>query len=94
MSQSKHRPGPWIAYNVGGNSGKIYKNWRVGTKDKAICQMFDEEAEMANAKLIAAAPEMLELLQKVFDEMIKFRNTEDWDLSFTVLEELIEKATE
>lgn len=63
---SKHTPGPWvhrIRLDEGGN---------IGTKDGyAICDMayhyssLDRGELDANARLIAAAPELLEALQAI-----------------------------
>jgi len=53
---TKHTPGPWsvgkYTITVDGPDGKILATITASTKDK----------ELANARLIAAAPEMLDLL--------------------------------
>ena len=57
---SKHTPGPWIA---DGDLILAADNWRV-----ASCHRFpnnDDTARPANARLIAAAPELLEALQAI-----------------------------
>jgi len=55
---SKHTPGPWRASELGVLSDKLtsYGNWYV-------CSLIDPDNEehKANARLIAAAPELLTL---------------------------------
>ena len=65
MSESKHTPGPWFVFGnghcVGGPKGFIDGDPREQTAGVAMCGMrlrTDDEAE-ANARLIAAAPELL-----------------------------------
>lgn len=56
---SKHTPGPWVA-----DGAQIFKSNTEG--DTNIAQAngfrFDRETVEANARLLAAAPELLELL--------------------------------
>ena len=52
---SKHTPGPWIVES----SGTI----QAETRSIAECYGLNTETRFANAKLIAAAPVMLQLLQ-------------------------------
>ena len=55
---SKHTPGPWIADGA-----------QIFTSDTNVAQAngyrIDRETVAANARLIAAAPELLEALQKI-----------------------------
>lgn len=73
MSAAKHTPGPWLiegrtVYSLmhhGWNRGvEVLKNrfWASCYHDRSVT---DEEAE-ANARLIAAAPELLEALQSTW----------------------------
>ena len=75
MSAAKHTPGPWLIegrtiYSLmhhGWNRGvEVLKNrfWASCYHDRSVT---DEEAE-ANARLIAAAPELLEALQMFLDD--------------------------
>lgn len=70
MSKAKHTPGPWLCMdgdiysdesdmicNVTGGSGKAY----IDEDTNSEC--------LANARLIAAAPEMLAELQNILKEM-------------------------
>lgn len=63
--ETKHTPGPWQAYNRVGN--RIFNQWRVYSdclnQPCAICKMDESltgDQEVANARLIAAAPDLLE----------------------------------
>lgn len=50
-----HTPGPWFAHNIGlGPNGEGPFTYPLGT---------DPDKAAANARLIAAAPDMLELLE-------------------------------
>ena len=72
---SKHTPGPWfVAYNYGHMTGVRAKNEDIGRwVAQAWCQTSQPtsadaharqvEQNEANARLIAAAPELLEALQ-------------------------------
>ena len=74
MNKTTHSPGPWIAYNSDGNSGRILKHWRI----RGACVRNDPpfavidskgklspEYEYANALLIAAAPDLLDALEEI-----------------------------
>jgi len=69
MSASKHTPGPWAAYNLA--RGRILKSWRVRGPASPVCRIFggqsSGDAEVANARLIAAAPDLLAACQSVID---------------------------
>jgi hypothetical protein len=66
MTEPKHTPGPWQSHRVGTVSAGQYliaiKPVRGGAVQKAA-----EEERLANAKLIAAAPEMLAALHGIVD---------------------------
>ena len=63
---SKHTPGPWRASELGVLSDKLtsYGNWYV-------CSLIDPDNEehKANARLIAAAPELLESLEDLLSNL-------------------------
>lgn len=67
-----HTPGPWIATNDGPSQdgdGK-YQQWYVRNDEinHPVCQVFHVTKQgEANAKLIAAAPELLEAAEEVMD---------------------------
>lgn len=62
MSTSKHTPGPWKYWN-----GIILDHNGDMDEGKQVCivSKYGEEHD-ANARLIAAAPEMLEALQNLY----------------------------
>ena len=71
----KHTPGPWVLETVDTSCGKCHKIGpfpRVAGKDSHACVYVDNSqwsvaGELtANARLIAAAPELLELAELVF----------------------------
>ena len=75
MSAGTYTPGPWMAYNAQG--GRIFKKWRIhrpGARVIAeICENNSTEIEAANARLIAAAPDLLAdaaALLAVVDEVV------------------------
>ena len=66
----KHTPGPWKVY-----SPEITSGWGicVGANNDILFQLKgrgNKEKKIANAQLIAAAPDLLEALQEALD---------DWD---------------
>jgi len=65
-TQIKNTPGPWMAFNKVGN--RILNNWKVMGEENGICTMDESltgEERIANARLIAAAPELLETLREI-----------------------------
>lgn len=61
MSKSKHTPGPWKAVKCGVTNTIETNN---GASLLAMMDHYTDEDE-ANAKLMAAAPEMLEALEEL-----------------------------
>lgn len=90
----KHTPGPWF----------IDETWQtaVQSKDKHIAMVNfhkDDTARsvfglehMANAKLIAAAPELLEALQSILDIGKRDMSNPKYDAYFSTAKEAIKKA--
>lgn len=69
--RTQHTPGPWFVRN--GDKGYIIRNTRAETKDQiwGIASIWfqsggkaDDSESEANARLIAAAPELLEFAQR------------------------------
>jgi hypothetical protein len=68
----KHTPGPWEALHID-------HRWHIRTADwingplggpmgkAAIADLYEGDADSANARLIAAAPELLEALAQIVD---------------------------
>jgi len=103
MSEIKHTPGPW---GISSESPKIVKQYDflgetnviVGSSSGYTGSAFfptDDEA-VHNARLIAAAPEMLEALKEAI-ETIKFLSTRDnsWGEQIVCedLQAIVAKAT-
>ena len=95
---SKHTPGPWI---IDENIAMIKSNPQALGDQEYICELYDKVNDLgnewtddsmsgeivANARLIAAAPEMFELLKKMQDATL------DIQLAFLLQDagELIDK---
>lgn len=79
-TKNQHTAGPWTAYNS--DHGKIFKHWRInaGTFHQiaTIAERKDSGEECANARLIAASPELLEALLAVSKELDHWHN---WQLA-------------
>jgi hypothetical protein len=81
---SKHTPGPWLAANAQG--GRIFKQWRIYSAGKSIAALTQPEGigraaevDYANARLIAAAPDLLAALQELVLCPNKFRPDSVWE---------------
>lgn len=84
-----HTPGSWEAYHD--NEGIEDRDWYVGPDgfmDRAVATDMNE----ANARLISAAPELLEALRNLLDEV----DREDIRISSAIYEaeRAISKATQ
>jgi hypothetical protein len=64
---NKHTPGPWEANKYGSRAA----HWQVDKTDseRVIASMTRGEDAEANARLIAAAPELLEALEGILFEL-------------------------
>ena len=79
---TKHTPAPWV-YN-----GRVI----TANDGYPICSSVRNNSEMkANAKLIAAAPELLEALQRALND---FRCQNWTEETYNIIESAIKKATE
>lgn len=81
---SKHTPGPWTAYKRPEPVG--FAEWEIyyGTDTECVAEVVHEEA---NARLIAAAPELLEALQAVIRNDAE--NRDEFGLSVNVCKQAI-----
>ena len=94
MSKLKHTPGPWVK-DYGHTEGhiKTLHNPKVHTETVIkyrynMCEeILTEEEIEANARLISAAPEMLEALIKIYN------NGNINGFEYVIIEEVIERAT-
>ncbi len=71
---SKYTPGPWLLFEVGGDNGTVEKLCPVSSERQSILTVTEEQDSIfaavlsdADARLIAAAPELLEALKEVYD---------------------------
>lgn len=62
MTVQKHTPGPWIARKTGGQGWPGQSGWAIDFNEDQE-QVVDFVYEAADAKLIAAAPDLLVALQ-------------------------------
>lgn len=96
MTEAKHTPGPWFVEV--GNDPSAWANYfpKVVTEKYIVVgtegMYGDRETDLANARLIAAAPEMLEALNLCRQHMYEHAsNTQDH--AFDKLCAAIAKAT-
>ena len=79
-----HTPGPWFTSQP---HGTIYIEARLRgsiLQEVAACGPTEEpEQQEANARLIAAAPEMLEALQDLYEAYGRSTAADDWDAEVT-----------
>jgi hypothetical protein len=96
---SNHTPGPWIAVEkfgfIGSIQGGVIREYANGTSQDQlfmVCCVQDDNggrtATNANARLIAAAPDLLEALQHLM-----VAHGEQLDYAFQQAQEAIAKAT-
>ena len=97
MSEQKHTPGPWES---GNGTTSIY-----GSDGKEVARRIwhgpqDDERSLANARLIAAAPELLALLNRIVSESVRVEYEEDGpacaEMAYSLIDEVraaIAKAT-
>lgn len=102
---SKHTAGPWIVWNDRHGNLSVRSANERDTKDETYLEIAtevgglrtwknfkDHSEEEANARLIAAAPELLEALEA----MREAAEMEDWDgrsSAYALAEKAIAKAT-
>lgn len=69
---NKHTPGPWIARNLSKGIWAVEAaSPHVPGKTQEVCRIagpWNPENYRRNARLIAAAPELLNMLQRMLDE--------------------------
>ena len=80
--ETKHTPGPWTVDDMGnGSLLETNHKWGIGATAKstyrvAVIEGLGEQSE-ADARLIAAAPELLDALRRVVE--ISDRRHDAWD---------------
>jgi len=84
VNAPKHTPGPWTVWEEGG----VY----VDSPTYLVCSVYGPgPAVLANARLIAAAPELLEALKDVMERLV---DRHEADESAVKARAAIAKATE
>jgi hypothetical protein len=96
---SKFTPGGWFVAEHNWNAASVY------TKEKTVCLLSISEEEateenqsglsvemLANARLIAAAPEMLDLLKKIADWPFPFLSGKGIDEVRELAGEMVKKV--
>lgn len=79
MSEQKHTPGPW--YTDGGACGVFHDG---GTSRIATIEGNFTSVRIANARLIAAAPELLEALKRIGDPEFRYASDDDEDTQLSM----------
>lgn len=93
---NKHTPGPWKVEKY--PYDKIFICRKRGFKNSVIAEIgnnFENENNKANAALIAAAPEMLEALMKIYTKLCseQFQYLQnDFENELINIEKAIQKA--
>ena len=89
--ETKHTPGPWnIHFNDTGHATSIMADHKI-----CVMQTNNLDECNANAKLIAAAPELLEALIIAIDALDPEKEHLDYDDgAFLEIKKAIKKATE
>ena len=69
---SKHTPGPWVVGNVDPLNFGVLRDWGIDPIGFVYGPSFPERSEvgqraLANARLIAVAPELLEALKELME---------------------------
>ena len=98
-ARSLHTPAPWILVEKAGNITIETTNFYICSIDIAVqharIELTNDDdyiEDMANAKLIAAAPEMWEALNEVRDQLDKCRRLLDTDYDINTALELANKV--
>jgi hypothetical protein len=88
MSIVSHEPGPWKTYTDNAfNPGALYVAAKDRQRDEAVCLVAPcdniKPVDLANARLIAAAPDLLSAAEAVLDalgcsRLRRFHLQRDW----------------
>lgn len=93
--ETKHTPGPWKLIEQG--NANMYGMVTAGNRWIISFQQNGElmsETELSNAKLMAAAPELLDVLDSCMKALKVFSSFEGTDSFIKKAEAVIKKATE
>ena len=87
--KTKHTPGPWIVKQV--PQDRYVTDLHVARQDNEgsyvaiIDKVFNSQSATANARLIAAAPEMLEALEKIKETLDIIKGGEFFAMNYELL---------
>lgn len=92
---TKHTKGPWTCKTEGSWIGQVFAHNVHHVERYGICKAFGEtpEEKVANAKLIASAPDMLDALQAAKD-WIQFGGEDVRQSTLNQIQAAIQKSTE
>ncbi len=94
-TQTAHTPGPWLRNQYGHVYAMVpdavFGMAAMGSRE--VCNMQENPNITADARLIAAAPEMLEALRELFDDVHKGRMVCKDNATLVRLHAAIAKAT-
>ena len=81
MGKQTHTPGPWVAEGRGANLTVVFAGSTPGSRP-GVCAVADgtEKEREANARLIAAAPELLAALAAIVSRLEWNGYREGWDV--------------
>lgn len=98
--EAKHTPGPWIAHKTGykGHASGAWYIYAINSSDGrsphvAHIKQSTLQPMAANARLIAAAPDLLEALQSLIDMDISYRRGRKVEIAVQSARSAIAKAT-
>ena len=94
----KHTPGPWVIDSDGdGKANAIVTSTHLASLDDDICEVYggnmdDDDTRQANARLIAAAPDLLAALRTLANQISP--DSDDYPDSsyFRMMQDAEEKA--
>ena len=90
-----HMPGPWAVIPTNAKSYVISGDG--GTYDVAIVRDIGKHDNAANARLIAAAPELLEALKMAYRRLVSMqypeRHTPECQMELCIMRDVIAAAT-
>jgi hypothetical protein len=86
-----HTPGPWTAEPPGiyGYGAEDDKYWAVQTEDERICLLTGGDSEESDARLIAAAPELLVALREAYSAITYMMSNDDCGGAANALEAVV-----
>lgn len=81
--KTKHTPGPWTAYQLDNSRRQILDHGSRGPR--TVCKVNDA----TDARLIAAAPEMLEALELIKDRLESYDVVQRFETTHDLMQALL-----